>query len=296
MIPRILHYCFGMARDFGGRPWSLMHYVCLRSAVEHLKPARVNFYCQYEPRGPWWSLTRELVEVVNIKAPRAIYGNPVLHYAQRADIVRLEKLIEHGGIYLDADVFVHRDFGDLLEHHVVFGMEGENLAQGLCNAVILAEPGAPFLRRCHDQYRSFRSKGTDEFWVEHSVLLPAQLARQFPQELHILPQEAFFWASWDREGMRLIFESREPLPRSGTYATHLWENNAWEQYLKGLLPGAVRKKEGNFHRWARPYLESLPDGYGSPSLVESVRRGVRAAVGRQLPPVLRERIKRMLAP
>jgi hypothetical protein len=34
MIPRILHLCFGMSPDFGGKPWSLVHHVCLSSALE----------------------------------------------------------------------------------------------------------------------------------------------------------------------------------------------------------------------------------------------------------------------
>ena len=114
MIPKVLHYCFGMSRDFGRKPWSLVHYVCLRSAVERLRPEKVLLYFEYEPTGPWWKLSRELVTLVPVKAPRRIFGNPVIHSAHRSDIVRLERLLEIGGIYLDADVFVHRDFDDLL--------------------------------------------------------------------------------------------------------------------------------------------------------------------------------------
>ena len=37
----------------------------------------------------------------------------------------MQRLIEHGGIYLDADVLVHRDFDDLLGESVVLGREGD---------------------------------------------------------------------------------------------------------------------------------------------------------------------------
>ena len=124
MIPKVLHYCFGMARDFGEKPWSLVHYVCLRSAVERLRPEKVLFYFEYEPTGPWWNLTREMVTPVAVKAPREIFGIPVIHPAHRSDIVRLERLLEAGGIYLDADVFVQRDFDNLLHHRTVLGKEG----------------------------------------------------------------------------------------------------------------------------------------------------------------------------
>ena len=296
MIPRILHYCFGMSRNFGGRPWSLMHYVCLKSAVAHLAPDRVNFYCQYEPRGPWWLLTREMVNIVPIKAPRSVYGNPVRHYAHRADVMRLEKLIEFGGIYLDADVFVHRGFDDLLQHSVVLGVERGDIDRGLCNAVILAEQNAPFLRRWHAEYRTFRSRGQDRFWIEHSVHTPSRLARRFPSELFVLPQTAFFWPSWDTQGIHSLFASPQRLPEVGAYATHLWESMTWERYLKDLAPGEVRAVDTNFHLWARPYVATLPDDYGRPSTLELARRRVRAVVGRQLPVGLKDRVKRMLAP
>src|SRR5215475_10420182 len=113
MIPKILHYCFGMSPDFGGKPWSLIHHVCVRSAVRHIRPSEVFLYCEYEPSGPWWELTRPLVTVQKIEGPRAIFGNPLLHPAHQADVVRVEKLLETGGIYLDADVFVHKSFDAL---------------------------------------------------------------------------------------------------------------------------------------------------------------------------------------
>ena len=53
-IPRVLHYVFfRMASDFGGKRWSLVHYVCLKSAITHIRPERVFFHYEYEPAGPW---------------------------------------------------------------------------------------------------------------------------------------------------------------------------------------------------------------------------------------------------
>jgi hypothetical protein len=166
-IPKILHYCFGFSPDFGGKPLSLTHYVCIRSAVdvcirsavERLKPDVAYLYYEFEPSGPWWNKVLELVNPVHIKAPREIFGRPVDHPAHRSDVARLEKLIEHGGIYLDTDVFVHRSFAHLLSNSTVLGREGDEIHNKLCNAVILAEPNAPFLLRWYEEYRDFRRKG-----------------------------------------------------------------------------------------------------------------------------------------
>jgi SAM-dependent methyltransferase len=256
-----------MAADFGGKPWNLVHYVCLKSAIAHIRPERVFFYYEHEPTGPWWALSRDLVTLVQITAPREIFGNALAHVAHRSDVVRLQKLIEHGGIYLDADVLVQRNFDDLLGESVVLGREGES---GMANAVILAEPNAPFLIRWLDAYRSFRSRGKDEFWHEHSVSLPAKMARKYPQDITVLSEEAFFWPSWHDDHLDWIFRSNRPIPLDQTYANHLWEANAWS-FLEDLTPDHVRAQDTNFHRWARPYLEDLPGNYGAPSNVGPLR-------------------------
>jgi SAM-dependent methyltransferase len=278
MIPKILHYCFGMAADFGGQPWSLVNYVCVKSAVEQLNPSKVYFWCEYVPKGQWWRLTEGMVEVLQIRAPVEISGNPLLHPAHRADVVRLEKLIELGGIYLDADVFVHRDFDDLLHHRVVMGKEVVRQGEtGLCNAVILAESGASFLCRWHEAYKTFRSRGRDEFWSEHSVGLPMRLASQFPDEITTLPPSAFFSPSWSEVGIERIFNSVEPIPSVGRYANHLWAGIAWEKYLEGLTPRRVRKVDSNFHIWARPLVSTLPDDYGAAAAIPRVAKRAREA-------------------
>jgi hypothetical protein len=276
MIPRVLHYCFGMASNFGGKPWSLIHYVCLRSAIERIRPTEIFFYCEHEPRGPWWELSRSMVTLEKVKAPREICGNPLLHPAHRADVVRLERLLCRGGIYLDADVFVHRSFDELLRYSTVLGEECvDGKPVGLCNAVILAEAQASFLKRWYSEYRSFRSKGHDSYWDEHSVRIPYRLAKQFSKEVTILPQAAFFWPTCKSEDIEKIFASAEPFDCTGSYATHLWESCAWERYLEYLTPGRVRKDETTFHYWARPMIEGLPDAYGRPAAIARITQGIR---------------------
>jgi len=280
MIPKILHFCFGMGRDIGGKPWSLSHHACVKSAVERIKPTKTFFYCEYEPQGSWWPLTREMVTIVKIEAPRTIFGNPLLHPAHRADVVRLEKLLEIGGIYLDCDVFVHRDFDDLLQYSTVLGQEGDLGRVGLCNAVILAEVEAPFLKRWYHEYRSFRSKGHDSFWSEHSVAIPSRLAREFPEEITVLPNTAFFWPTWEREGLEKIFRSVDPIIGPSVYANHLWEWCAWEPYLEHLTPKRVRNVNSNFHDWLRPMIAGLPADYGAPTRMSRMNTSFRHAADR----------------
>jgi hypothetical protein len=181
-------------------------------------------------------------------------------------VVRLQRLIEHGGIYLDADVLVQRSFDDLLNHATVLGQEGVNAEFGLANAVMLAEPRSAFLRRWVEKYRTFRGTGQiDGSYNEHSVQLPAKLARAHPEEITILPHTAFFWPLWSEDHLQWIFASDKPIPAADTYANHLWESKGWK-YMEDLTPRRVRKRNTNFHFWARPLIADLPDNYGAPSV------------------------------
>jgi hypothetical protein len=270
-----------MKADFGGKPWSLMHYVCVASAIRHLKPEAVHFYYEYEPSGPWWDLTKPLVTPVKIEAPREIFGRPVSHPAHRAGVVRLQKLIEHGGIYLDADALVQRSFDDLLENSVVLGREGSDTTDpAMADAIILAEREAPFLKRWLNEYRWFR--GDEGYWGEHAVLVPARLAREHPEEITVLPSTAFFWPLWSEGHMQWMFDSADPIPTTDVYANHLWESFAWP-YVSRLTPGKVRARDTNFNRWARPYLEGLPDDFGklplSTRLLQSAKKAKRSLRG-----------------
>ena len=174
-----------------------------------------------------------------------------------------------GGIYLDCDVFVHRDFDDLLDNSVVLAQEGEDGKIGLGNAVILAEPGAPFLTRWYSGYKSFRSKGRDRFWNEHSVVLPRKLARAHRDELTVLGPRAFYWPTWEPEGLQRMFASNEPIQSDGVYANHLWESHAWS-YLRDLTPARVRTVDSNFHSWIRPLIMDLPENLGARSIVSRI--------------------------
>jgi mannosyltransferase OCH1-like enzyme len=60
--------------------------------------------------------------------------------AQKADIVRLELLVSHGGIYVDADVEGLRSFNTLLGSNAFAGYEDQNT---IPNAVMGCEKGHP---------------------------------------------------------------------------------------------------------------------------------------------------------
>ena len=240
----------------------MVHYACIKSALTFIQPDATYFYYEYEPHGVWWELTKGLVTTIQIKSPKSIFGKRLKHAMHRADVIRLEKLLEHGGIYLDVDVLVVRDFSSLLNNRCVLGQEGVNGMNGLCNAVIVAERNASFIQRWYDSYTTFR--GEEGYWNEHSVQIPQKLAIKHPAEVTVLDHKAFFWPLWNDAALSLLFRSNADINAPDAYAHHLWESKSW-RFLEGLTIDDVRERDTNFNRLVRPFVADLPSGFGAPS-------------------------------
>lgn len=115
-IPPYVHYVFGLAPPSEVNQFNFIHYLCLTSAVVELKPEVLYFHYLYEPASWYWQRFKDelarsemtRLEMVQERDVVEVFGNPVEHYAHKADVLRLEALQKYGGVYLDADVLVVR--------------------------------------------------------------------------------------------------------------------------------------------------------------------------------------------
>lgn len=275
MIPNILHFIFGMAEDFGGKPFSFAHYLSVKSAVELNKSDVAYFHYQFEPEGEWWERAKPLLTLNKLIAPDSFMGQPLYHVAHKADVIRLQMLKETGGIYLDLDTISVKPLADLLSHSFVIGQELKPAyvpknwrqrlklkiglkkkppagATGLCNAVLLSERNSDFVNYWLKEYKTFRSKGRDKYWNEHSVMVPERLAALYPASITQLSPYAFHYPLYDAAGLRAMFEEKREFP--GAYLHHLWESFSWNDYLSKLTPDIVQQKETTYNLIARRFL------------------------------------------
>jgi len=196
-IPNIIHFVFGLKEQ--KEEFELYRYIAIKSAYEVNKPDKMYFHYHYEPFGYYWDKIKPLLTLNKVELPNEIYGNQIYHYAHKADIIRLHKLIEYGGIYLDIDTICLKSFNDLLYYDFVMGeqtnMDNTNI-YGLCNAVILSKPNSNFGLKWLESYKDFKSKGRDEFWDEHSVLIPLELSKTNVKDIKIMSHNTFFYPLW----------------------------------------------------------------------------------------------------
>lgn len=269
-VPNTYHFVFGLRPQT--EPFALPYYLCLRSCIEINAPDRILFHCMEEPWGRYWDLIREELTVVPVtEAPEVLRHSyddrevpPHLRYAHHADFIRLDVLIEHGGIYADIDTLfvaplppVLRDKSFVIgrEHPVVDRPTGTS-RPSLCNAVLLAEPGAPFARIWRE-----RMEAALGGWSQHSTLLPRELADDHPEWVHIEPERTFYPFRWTADGLRRLFEDTER-DLEGVVSIHLWSHLWWDaertdfsDFHAGLLTEhRIRTVDSTYNRLARPFL------------------------------------------
>ena len=261
MIPNKMHFVFGLSEDFGGKPWKLCHYLSVKSAIEINKPEKAYLYYKHKPEGEWFEKIESELELVKIEPPKEIFGNPLLHVAHQTGVIRLQVLIEEGGIYMDVDTISVNPFTDLLDNKCVLGIEGtpDGNIEGLCDGVILAEKDSEFLKHWLMSYQSHRSKGRDQYWAEHAVQMPYMLSKQYPELLHIEPYSSFHYPLYHSNeptasevGIKLMFEQDIDLPNA--YCHHVWESISWDPYLKDLSVDEIMNNDTTFNRIARRFL------------------------------------------
>jgi hypothetical protein len=217
----LLHWVYPGAAGEHFPYWAHVH-AC--AAADVLSPD-VFFFHHPEgalPSGAWWDATAPLLTLAPQRAVRAVYGNPVRVPAHASDVMRLRALLAHGGVYLDTDVLALRSLEALRSQRAaVLGVQS---AGRTANAVILAPPGAPFLRRWADGYHEF----SDADWDAFSVRLPAALAERHPDEVVWLPRGAWFTpgpddAPGDALFVRNLSDAQfDAAAQPARLAQHLW--------------------------------------------------------------------------
>ncbi|MBL8704458.1 MAG: BNR-4 repeat-containing protein [Rhodospirillales bacterium] len=208
MIPRILHYIW-----VGGRPLP--------------EKFRVNI-ATWKRTNPDFELRAWTDANLSFDGPYLDACRRLGNWANASNYLRLQKIAEHGGIYLDVDVMLVRPLAPLLAHRCFFGFQAEDREQDwVNNAVFGAEPGHWFI----DQMRTrllAEFDGSEP--ANHSaprlltrMLVEQGLDRYDPRGvdvrgLRVEPRPVFYPHSW-REPFRLAAVAPE------TLAVHFWEKS-----------------------------------------------------------------------
>lgn len=236
-IPNVFHFVFGLKPQT--EPFHLAHYLCIESCWRVNRPDEIVLYYHHEPHGRYWDLARRRLTLVRVPVDTPVDDFPYreagvdrYRYAHQSDFLRLERLLDRGGVYADMDtLFVSPLPARLWEQPFVLGREGDIHVPGsdrprpsLCNAFIMAEPDAEFGRR----WLEAMPAAFDGSWSAHSTLLPQRLGEEFPHLLHVEPPTTFYKHQWTRGGLRTLLEDLDP-DFDGVASMHLWSHLWWSR-------------------------------------------------------------------
>ena len=247
-IPNRIHFCFGLADP--PSPFTFAHYLAAKSAFLVNRPDRLTINYAHAPGGEWWERVQQYATLEKMSVRTHIFGRPLHHFAHRAGVFRIRRLIIQGGIYLDMDTLCLRPFTPLLDYECVMAYQNPG---GLCDATILAAPDSRFMKIWLNQYRWFRSKGHDEYWDEHATGVPYKLS-QLPRvknSIHLLPRFAFFYPHPTH--IERLFEREDITGFKNSYSVHLWESLSGP-ILFQFTPQRIREGKSAYCQLARQFL------------------------------------------
>lgn len=143
-IPKTIHYCwFGKNEKGETNPKSELIEKCMRSWKLHLPDYKIV---------EW---NEENFDVNSHPYTKEAYHDK--KWAFVSDYVRLQALYQHGGIYLDTDMYVLKSLDDLLRFDLVLGRESQ---QYISAGMIAAAPNNNYIADLIKEYDNIKTRET----------------------------------------------------------------------------------------------------------------------------------------
>lgn len=228
-VPNIIHFIWLTGPK--SREFSYINYMAVHAAALRQNPERIIMWTNNPPEGNrWWDKAAFYCEIRSVNAPDFIFGTPINHVQYQSDVLRLEILIAHGGIFMDSDMLLLRSVDVLMDEPLTLFEESPS---SIANGLIFAAPNSAFLRYWYDALPiAMRSP----IWAYHAVVLPIELSHKYPDLVRVMNQTHFF--PLDLKRNYLLEEDpiqiEESLRRIGNaYGIHVYETY-WRDYIKGV--------------------------------------------------------------
>ena len=176
-IPNIVHYVWYFKKEM-----QFYMFLSMISIIRYVRPCLILFHGEYLPYGKYWDyIIRIYPNVVHVKRPRPldIFGIKISHHEHSGDIMRMDALMELGGMYFDTDVIVLRDLEPLRKYDMTLCLQASGF---LLNAFIMSKKNATFLALWMEGYRKdYRNNS----YVYNSMLYNNDLAKNRTVLIHI---------------------------------------------------------------------------------------------------------------
>jgi hypothetical protein len=155
IVPNIIHFLRFKEGNF-----SFVDAVCVLSAFKNHRPDKIMFHTDLDMFvGPYWEKIRNtpgiVYEIRKIPLPERIFGQKFSegwHVWHAGDVTRIRILMEHGGIFLDNDIYVVQNLNRFRKFEMSIGWDDRDC---IGTQVLVANRSARFLRLWLESYREY---------------------------------------------------------------------------------------------------------------------------------------------
>jgi len=246
MVPNEIHFIW--LTEPTSRPFNYINSIAIKAAADVQKPDRIYMHCNKEPtNNPYWNEIRSMFSMRWVEAPDSHDGVPLEYIQYKADVLRLQILRDHGGIYLDTDSLMLKPLTPFMDKPFTLAEESPD---SYAMAPIIAEPGARFIDIWLQRMANTMRAGG---WAKHAVQLPREIHKMHPALCDVRPREEFF--PFDLRRNYLFDDGRADEwieQASNAYVLHVYETY-WKDYLADVRPGYMRQRDTVFSRLFRKY-------------------------------------------
>ena len=227
-IPKVVYYVYFRTEDYD---INFLQYTSLLSVHKFVKAKHIFWVTNHKPSGKLWEkLLKEVPNVyyLHFRPPWVLYNTVIQVRVVQTDIVRMQLLHTHGGIYLDDDMYALNSFDPIRKYPFVMSNE---LSSSLINCILLAEPQATFLKLWGETYKTIRG----DRWRRNSMQNPKLISQLYPHLIHI-ENDTLAYPSWPHVAKLYI----ESFNWRKVYSLHV-QGKGKGQHYRDMFPYSSRK-------------------------------------------------------
>lgn len=180
MIPNIIHFIYPVTERT--RPWSLVNHLAVVLARKHHPKDKIIIWTNQVPDQHYAlfdTASKADAIIQSICLQTEVGGVKIEHPQYMSDVLRLQILYAHGGIYMDTDMLVRMDLNALRrasDTHNRLLLSWENKQKtSICNALMISPPENAFVGAWLDAMPEALKSTT---WAHGGVVLPVELSKR----------------------------------------------------------------------------------------------------------------------
>lgn len=227
MIPKIIHYCW-----FGGKPLTELAEKCIKSWEKYCPGYKIIEWNENNFNIDICAYVREAYDAKR--------------WAFVADVARLYALVNYGGIYMDTDVEILKNFDTMLKYEAIAGFETENR---ISTGILGCEVGQRIFSEFLNQYMNIHFINEDgSYNLTTNVVKMTNICKKYGLVLNNTEQTVSGLTIFPKDYFSpKEYDSKELLITNNTYAIHYFDGS-WLSIEEKKIAQLRKKIEDRYLR------------------------------------------------